>query len=166
MPGGPLAVSRAGRRLRRRRVRRRQCRGPGRRRKRGGGAAAAGHLLRASPSVVVVDLETGGLVGAGRRETKFGTHTHSADRRPCKVLRVERRRSVSCWAIFMVRAGLEFRSDRGVYLDGRWVVVEAEAPWAACRCGWHGGQEIIVGQNRTLSELAEYGARVMLEVRP
>ena len=69
----------------------------------------------------------------------------------------------------MVRAGLEFRSDRGVALDGEWVVVAAERVVGRLplRVAGTVEQEIVVGRRRTtLGQLAEFGERVMLEVRP
>lgn len=126
--------------------------------------------------IVVVDLETGEeLWSASARagDEIWYTYTHSADKTPVQsLLRVE---APPVGLVLVLErylwygAGLEFRSDRGVYLDGRWVVVEAERAVGRLplRVAGTVEQEIIVGQNRTtLSELAEYGARVMLEVRP
>ena len=136
-----------------------------------------GHLLlgRARPDRGRGPGDGGGaLVGAGRAGDEIWyTYTHSADKTPVQSLLRAEAPPVGLVLVLerylWYGAGLEFRSDRGVYLDGRWVVVEAERAVGRLplRVAGTVEQEIIVGQNRTtLSELAEYGARVMLEVRP
>lgn len=126
--------------------------------------------------LVVVDVEMGAElwsapVRAG--DTVVYTYTHSADKTPVESwLRVE----PPPVGLVLVRerylwygAGLEYRSDRGVVLDGEWVVVDAERFIGSLplRVAGTVEQRIVAGgEETTLGELASFGRRVKLEVRP
>jgi len=125
--------------------------------------------------VVVVDLATGEELwsaAAQAGDPVWYTYTHSADKTPVQsLLRVS---PVDGLVLELERylwygAGLEFRADRGVVLDGEWVVVHANRVIGrlVLRVAGTVEQEIIVGPQRTtLGQLAAYGSRVALEVRP
>lgn len=126
--------------------------------------------------VVVVHLDTGSelwSVPVRAGDEVWYKYTHSADKTPVQsLLRVE---APPVGLVLVLErylwygAGLEFRSDRGVALDGEWVVVAAERVVGRLplRVAGTVEQEIVVGRRRTtLGQLAEFGERVMLEVRP
>lgn len=126
--------------------------------------------------VVVVDVETGNELWSVRVRTGEEVvymYTHSADKTPVEsLLRVE----PPPVGLVLVRerylwygAGLEYRSDRGVVLDGEWVVVEAERAIGSLvlRVAGTVEQRVAVGaEETTLGRLASFGQRVKLEVRP
>lgn len=126
--------------------------------------------------VVVVDVETGDELWwapAAAGDELWYMYTHSADKTPVhSLLRVcpppvglvlEQERYL--W----YGAGLEYRRDRGVVLDGQWVVVHAKRVIGGLvlRIAGTVEQRVVVGdESTTLGQLASYGRRVMLEVRP
>ena len=124
--------------------------------------------------VVVLDLETGEELWSA--PTRMGdpvwyTYTHSADKTPVQsLMRVSPEGLVLELERYLwYGAGLEFRSDRGVVLEDGWVVVHAQRPIGrlVLRVAGTVEQAVIVGgQRTTLGELAAYGRRVALEVRP
>lgn len=100
-------------------------------------------------------------------------YTHSADKTPVESwLRVEEPRKgfvVAQERYLWYGAGLEYRADFGVGRDGDWVVVEVERPLLELPLRIAGTVEqrvVVGGETVTLSELAPYGRRVVLEVRP
>lgn len=126
--------------------------------------------------VVLVDLETGEELWSAPAQDGdpvWYTYIHSADKTPVQsrlrvtpppeglVLELER--------YLWYGAGLEYRQDRGVVLDGEWVVVHAERAIGRLllRVAGTVEQTVSVGDDTIiLGELAAYGRRVVLEVRP
>ncbi len=126
--------------------------------------------------LAIVDVETGDELWA--TEVQAGdavwySYVHSADKTPVEsllrvvpppeglVLELER--------YLWYGAGLEFRRDRGVVLDGEWVVVHAERALGrlVLRVAGTVAQTVTVGGEAVvLADLASYGRRVALEVRP
>lgn len=100
-------------------------------------------------------------------------YTHSADKTPVESrLRVEGPRKgfvVAQERYLWYGAGLEYRADFGVGRDGGWVVVDVERPLPKLplRIAGTVEQRVSVGDESVwLGELASYGQRVVLEVRP
>lgn len=126
--------------------------------------------------VVVVDVTTGDELWwapADANDEVWYMYTHSADKTPVHslmrvvpppvglVLELER--------YLWYGAGLEYRRDRGVMLDGEWVVVRAHRVLGrlVLRVAGTVEQEVAVGDERiTLGQLANFGRRLALEVRP
>lgn len=126
--------------------------------------------------VVVVDVDTGRELWSAPAHVGgevWYVYTHSADKTPVQsLLRVE---APPVGLVLVLErylwygAGLEYRADRGVALDGEWVVVEAERVVGRLplRVAGTVEQQIVVGhRSTTLGQLAEFGGRVTLEVRP
>lgn len=141
------------------------------------GAGPAGPTVAAEAEtwrVVVLDLETGEELWSAPARTGdpvWYTYTHSADKTPVQsLMRVSPEGLVLELERYLwYGAGLEFRSDRGVVLEDGWVVVHAQRPIGrlVLRVAGTVEQAVIVGgQRTTLGELAAYGRRVALEVRP
>lgn len=137
-----------------------------------GGDGASAEAWR----VVLVDVETGQELWwapAHAGDAVWYAYTHSADKTPVQsllrvapppeglVLELER--------YLWYGAGLEYRRDRGVVLDGEWVVVHGPRAIGrlVLRVAGTVAQTVTVGDETVaLADLADYGRRVALEVRP
>lgn len=126
--------------------------------------------------VAVVDGESGVELWAAPVQTGdvvVYEYTHSADKTPVQSwLRVDTPTSgfiLELERYLWYGAGLEFRADYGVVLEDGWVVVYADrpVPELVLRVAGTVEQRLIVGRRcTTLGDLATFGRRIMLEVRP
>lgn len=126
--------------------------------------------------VAVIDGESGAELWAAPVQTGdvvVYEYTHSADKTPIQSwLRVDT--PTSGFVLEQERylwygAGLEFRADYGVVLEDGWVVVYADrpVPQLVLRVAGTVEQRLVVGRHcTTLGDLATFGRRIMLEVRP
>jgi len=125
--------------------------------------------------VVLVDVETGAELWSAPvapGDAIWYAYVHSADKTPVEsLLRVSPPEGLvlELERYLWYGAGLEYRSDRGVVLDGEWVVVNAERVIGRLilRVAGTVEQTIRLGEETVaLGQLAAYGRRVALEVRP
>lgn len=135
-------------------------------------AGADGTLWR----VVLLDSDTGAeLWSAPARSGESITYAyvHSADKTPVESrLRVESPEKgfvVEQERYLWYGAGLEYRSDFGVGREDEWVVVDVERPLPrlVLRVAGTVEQRLVVGAEAVvIGDVASYGRRVTLEVRP